>query len=68
MLERAVLIVMDSLGVGDAPDAADYGDVGSDTLGHVAAAVGGLSLPNLQAAGLGNLHPVEGVPPADRPT
>lgn len=68
MLERAVLIIMDSCGVGAAPDAADYGDVGSDTLGHVAEAVGGLSLPNLGAAGLGNLHAVKGVPPADKPS
>lgn len=60
---------MDSCGVGAAPDAADYGDEGADTVGHVAEAVGGLDLPNLQTAGLGNLHPeLEGVPPAGRPT
>lgn len=68
MLQRAVVIVMDSCGVGAAGDAADYGDQGADTLGHVARAVGGLVLPNLQAAGLGNLHPdTLGVPPAPRP-
>ncbi len=67
---RCVIIVVDSCGAGAAPDAADYGDAGADTLGHVAAAVGGLDLPNLQAAGLGNLHPtgIQGVPPADSPT
>lgn len=59
---------MDSCGVGAAPDAAEYGDAGSDTLGHVAGAVGGLDLPSLQQAGLGNLRPgLSGVPPADRP-
>ncbi len=67
---RAVIIVVDSCGAGAAPDAADYGDAGADTLGHVAQAVGGLDVPNLQAAGLGNLHPtgIEGVPPAESPT
>lgn len=48
--------MMDSVGVGAAPDAAEYGDEGSDTLGHTARAVGGLNLPNLEKAGLGNLH------------
>ena len=67
--ERAVVIVMDSCGAGEAPDAADYGDEGSDTLGHTAEAVDGLDLPNFQAAGLGNLHPnLLGVPPASEPT
>jgi phosphopentomutase len=69
MIERAVILVMDSCGAGEGPDAADYGDQGSDTLGHTARAVGGLDLPNLQAAGLGNLHPgLLGVPPAEHPT
>jgi phosphopentomutase len=68
-IRRAVIIVMDSCGVGEAPDAADYGDVGADTIGHVSEAVGGLSLPNFQQAGLGNLHPaILGVPPAENPT
>ena len=56
---------MDSCGVGAAPDADDYGDEGSDTIGHTAIAVGGLSLPNFEKAGLGNLHgDLPGVPPA----
>lgn len=60
---------MDSCGAGEAPDAVDYGDQGSDTLGHTAAAVGGLDLPNFTSAGLGNLHPgIAGVPPAAHPT
>lgn len=67
MIKRAIIIVMDSCGVGAAPDAPDYDDAGSDTLGHVAEAVGGLKLPNLAAAGLGNLHPVMGVEPASDP-
>jgi phosphopentomutase len=44
---RVALIVLDGVGIGAAPDAAVYGDEGSDTLGHVAHAVGGLALPNL---------------------
>lgn len=47
---------MDSVGVGAAPDAGDYGDSGADTLGHTARAVGGLQVPNFERAGLGNLH------------
>ena len=50
-IRRAVIIVMDSCGVGEAPDAAEYGDVGCDTIGHVSEAVGGLNLPNFQQAG-----------------
>lgn len=68
-VQRAVVIVLDSCGAGEGPDAADYGDTGSDTLGHTAEAVGGLNLPNFQAAGLGNLHPdLLGVPPAAHPS
>jgi len=58
---RAVILVLDGVGVGAAPDAAEYGDVGSDTLGNLARAVGGLRLPNLAAAGLGNVAPIVGV-------
>jgi phosphopentomutase len=65
---RATLIVLDSVGVGAMADAPDWGDAGADTLGHVAEAVGGLNLPNLQAMGLGNLHPVRGVPAVASPT
>ncbi|HEY3427034.1 MAG TPA: phosphopentomutase [Acidimicrobiia bacterium] len=60
---------MDSCGVGAAPDADDYGDEGSDTIGHTAIAVGGLALPNFEKAGLGNLHgALEGVPPVSGAT
>lgn len=65
---RAVaLVVLDSVGIGGAPDAAAFGDEGSATLQHVADAVGGLYLPNLQALGLGNITPVAGVAPAAAP-
>ncbi len=68
LIDRAVIIVMDSCGAGEAPDAADYGDIGSDTLGHVATATGGLSLPNFEALGLGNLHgDLGGVSAVDSP-
>lgn len=67
-LRRAVIIVVDSCGVGAAPDAADYGDEGTDTVGHTATAVGGLHLPNFERFGLGNLHgAIEGVPAVDSP-
>ncbi|MEA2556194.1 MAG: phosphopentomutase, partial [Actinomycetota bacterium] len=60
---RVCLIVCDSWGVGDAPDADRYGDFGSNTLGNVAAAVGGLRIPNVEALGLGSLTTIEGVAP-----
>jgi phosphopentomutase len=66
-VERILLLVCDSFGVGEAPDADAYGDAGSNTLAHVAAAGGGLSAPNLGGLGLGSLTPVEGVPPGGRP-
>jgi phosphopentomutase len=63
MSRRAAIVVLDGVGAGAAPDAAQYGDVGSDTLGNVARAVGGMSLPNLEASGLGNISAIEGVAP-----
>ncbi|HEX2112131.1 MAG TPA: phosphopentomutase [Gaiellaceae bacterium] len=62
-MPRACVIVLDAVGAGELPDAADYGDEGSDTLGNVARAVGGLDLPNLEALGLGNVEELEGCPP-----
>jgi phosphopentomutase len=62
---KVVLIVCDSLGVGEAPDAADYGDEGADTAGHAASAVGGLALPTLQSWGFGRLTKIAGVDPVD---
>jgi len=62
-MPRACVIVLDAVGAGALPDAEQYGDEGSDTLGNVARAVGGLDLPNLEALGLGNVEPLEGCPP-----
>ena len=62
-MPRACVIVLDAVGVGELPDAAEYGDEGSDTLGNVAHAVGGLDLPNLEHLGLGNVEDLEGCPP-----
>ncbi len=62
-MPRACVIVLDAVGAGELPDAADYGDEGSDTLGNTARAVGGLDLPNLEALGLGNVEELEGCPP-----
>jgi phosphopentomutase len=60
-LRRAVILILDGVGIGEAPDAARYGDSGSDTLGNVARASGGLALPHLERFGLGNIRPLEGV-------
>ena len=62
-VRTVLLIVCDSWGVGDAPDASQYGDQGADTIGHVAAAAGGLGAPNLASMGLGHLTAVEGIEP-----
>jgi phosphopentomutase len=61
-LQRAIILVADGVGCGGAPDAADYGDAGADTLGSLSRKVGGLALPNLGALGLGNLTEIAGVP------
>jgi len=72
---KAILIVLDSVGIGEAPDAADYGDAGSATLPHIAGATGGLELPTLQSLGLGNIPPllpsglpIEGCPAIENPS
>ncbi len=64
---RVIWIVLDSVGVGEMPDAPAYGDAGSDTLGHIARSRP-LHLPNLAQLGLGNLKPLTHVGPVDRPT
>jgi phosphopentomutase len=66
-MRRAAVIVMDACGVGALPDAADYGDEGTNTLGHLAELAGGLDLPVLGSLGLGSILPLQGVPPADAP-
>ncbi len=58
---RVAVIVLDGVGIGEAPDSADYGDVGSDTLGNVARAVGGMDLPYLESLGLGCCRPLTGM-------
>jgi phosphopentomutase len=65
---RAAIVVLDGVGIGAASDAAAYGDVGSNTLGNIARAVGGLALPNLQKIGLGGIAPIDGMPFALHPT
>lgn len=62
-LTRAIVIVLDGVGVGQAPDAADYGDEGANCLANCARAVGGLALPTLGSLGLGNLTEIAGTPP-----
>ncbi|PKK39237.1 Phosphopentomutase [Clostridiaceae bacterium JG1575] len=66
-MKRAVLLILDSVGIGEMPDAKEYGDTGSNTLGNTAAELGGLHLPHLQALGLGNIHPIMGVAAEERP-
>src|ERR671915_440610 len=61
MGRRAVVIVLDGLGAGEAPDAADFGDEGANTRANTARSTGGLRAPNLQAVGLGNIEEIEGV-------
>ena len=67
MIRRVVLIVLDGVGIGALPDAAEYGDQQAATLPHVAAAVGGLRLPHLGRFGLGRLADIAGVPPVQTP-
>lgn len=64
MFERIHLVVLDSAGIGEAPDAPEFGDEGANTLGHIAE-VAGLSVPNMQDLGLGNIAPLKGVPPVE---
>lgn len=68
---KVILIVLDSVGIGATPDAADYGDTGSATLQHIGEAVGGLKLPTLEKLGLGNIRPdlpIPGISAAEHPT
>ena len=63
--KKIFVIVADSAGIGEEPDAADFGDVGSNTFAHAAEAVGGLKAPTMEAMGLGKLDEIEGVKPID---
>jgi phosphopentomutase len=67
MVPRVLILVCDSFGVGDAPDAEAYGDAGSDTLGNTASVVGGIRAPNLGGLGLGMLTTIQGVEPQTLP-
>jgi phosphopentomutase len=67
LVPRVALVVCDSFGVGDAPDAAAYGDEGSNTLGNTSRSVGGLHAPNLERLGLGVLTEIEGIEPRAEP-
>jgi len=64
---KVLLLVCDSFGVGETPDASDYGDEGSNTLGNTAKVVGGIDAPNLQALGLGSLTDIQGIEPFSAP-
>lgn len=66
-LERVTVIVLDSVGIGDLPDAVEFGDAGSNTLGHIAEASNGIALPNMEKLGLGNLTDIKGVPKTSNP-
>ena len=66
-MRRAIIIVLDGVGAGAAPDSAAYGDGGSDTLGNLARAVGGVALPSLRALGLGNALSLAGMAPVESP-
>jgi phosphopentomutase len=66
-LRRATVVVLDACGVGELPDAAAYGDAGSNTLAHLAEQVGGLRLPALERLGLGAIVPIAGISPAPGP-
>lgn len=67
MFDRIHLLVLDSVGIGEAPDAKDFGDEGAHTLGHIAEEVG-LHVPHMQQMGLGNIAPLKGIEPAAEPT
>ena len=65
--KRIFVVVLDSLGIGAVEDSPEYGDVGVYTLGHIAREVPGLQIPNLKKLGMVNLHPLEGMEPAEHP-
>ncbi|MFB7155509.1 phosphopentomutase [Lysinibacillus sp. NPDC056232] len=61
------VVVLDSVGIGEAPDAADFGDVGSHTLGHIAEKMNGLTMPHMESFGLANIEPLQGIQATDKP-
>lgn len=66
--KRIFLVVMDSVGIGEAPDAKEFGDIGSDTLGHIAYENNGLHMPNMGTLGLANIKPIQGIEPSSAPS
>ncbi len=64
-IKRVIVIVLDGVGVGEAPDAGAYGDEGSNSVGNTAAKIGGLTVPNMQQLGFGNIIPIDGVAETD---
>lgn len=67
LFNRVHLVVLDSVGIGEAPDAHLFGDEGADTLGHIAREMKGLHMPNMAKLGLSNIREIEGVPAAQEP-
>lgn len=67
MINRVIWIILDSVGMGEMPDADSFGDVGSNTIGNVSKKVGGLNIPNLIKLGLGNIEGMEGLPKSENP-
>jgi phosphopentomutase len=65
--KRIFLIVMDSVGIGEAPDAEKFGDKGSDTLGHIAERMNGLKMPNMGKLGLSNIREIKGIEKSEKP-
>ncbi|MCM3163184.1 phosphopentomutase [Metabacillus litoralis] len=65
--KRVFLIVLDSVGIGEAPDAKEFNDVGADTLGHIAEHMGGLTMPNMAKLGLSNIREIKGIPVQNQP-
>lgn len=66
-MKNFLIILLDGVGVGELPDASKYNDEGSNTLGNISKAIDGFHLPNLQKLGLGNIIPIVGVPPVEKP-
>ena len=67
LFKRIHLIVLDSVGIGESPDAHLFGDEGADTLGHIAEEMKGLHMPNMAKLGLSNIRKIKGVPEAEEP-
>jgi phosphopentomutase len=65
--KRIFLVVMDSVGIGEAPDAEKFGDLGADTLGHIAEKMNGLNMPNMGKLGLSNIREIKGIEKAEKP-